>query len=274
MTATNIFQNRPPALPSAPPAAPKKNGISGPMGPPDEFGKLQAMPTKQQDGWIYSQSGMISVSYNDNFYQIQNSNIFEGMPVRFQLDDHKATNIRLNRNLDPKMVKKECMNKKKKTLVDAAYYVVNTAFEFNGNIIGSHFELPKDCSPPKLAALSENVINAFLNTNGGTFYIGIDKSWNIKGIPTEQLDIESTRNAIDVLVKKFQPKLKASDLNKIKVSTVALVEKDGTLREDLVVMTVLVPGNIKGPNGKVVTFKTTKGETFKKTMNYIMKVVM
>lgn len=96
--------------------------VSQPMGPPDSFGKLEAMPSQQEDGWIYTTSGLIRVSYNDNFEQIQNNGIFEGMPVRYQLIKNMATNVRLHTDVDSKMVKKECM-KKKKTLVDAAYYV-------------------------------------------------------------------------------------------------------------------------------------------------------
>jgi len=264
---------KPPALPSAPPPVPNKR-ISKPMGPPDQFGKLEAMPTKNQDGWIYTPSGMVSVSYRGNIQQIQNNRILEGMPVRYQLVENKATNVRLHTDLDPKMVKKECMTKKKQTLVDAQYYIVDTPFEFGGNMAGSHFDLPKDCSPPKIAAMAENVINAFLNTNGGTFYIGIDKSFTVKGVPSDQLDMDGIRGAIDGVVKKFVPKLKQSDLNKIKVSTVAVLEKNGTLREDLMVLKVLVPGHITDAKGAVITFKNSKGDKFKKNLNYIMKVVM
>ena len=134
--------------------------------------------------------------------------------------------------------------------------------------------MPKDSSPGKLAAMAENVINAFLNTAGGTLYFGIDKSFKVKGVSTDKLDINGTRNAIDGVVRKFQPKLKQSDINKIKVSTVAVVEKDGTLRDDLLVVRVLVPGPIQGTNGGLVTFKNSKGDKFKKNLSYIMKVVM
>ena len=217
---------------------------------------------------------MVSVSFKGNFQQIQRERIFEGMPVRYQLKENKATNIRIHSDLDAKMVKKECLTKKKKTLVDAQYYIVDTPFEFDGNIAGSQFEMPKECSPPKMAAMAENVINAFLNTNGGTLYIGIDKSFTVKGVPTEQLDMEGIRSAIQAVVKKFVPKLKDKDLKKIKVGTVAVLEKDGTLREDLIVLKVLVPGNIKDAKGAVITFKNSKGDKFKKNLNYIMKVVM
>ena len=122
--------------------------------------------------------------------------------------------------------------------------------------------------------MAENTINAFLNTNGGTLYIGIDKSFTVKGVPTDELDTVGIRGAIDNVVKKFTPKLKQADLNKIKVSTMAILEKDGTLREDLVVVKVLVPSHIKGANGAVITFKNSKGDKFKKNLNYIMKVVM
>ena len=255
-----------PGLPSAPPPKPKKAST--------KVGVLEVMPTNQENGWVFNAGGMFTVSSKD-VRKLQNSGIFEGAPVMFDAIDKQASNIRLLRKVEEN-VAIECLTKKKngKTKHDAKYFIHETEFEFNGNLSTNAFEMPKDCSAKSIAGLSENIINAFMNTDGGILYIGIDSSWNVKGVATDSINLQEIKKLVTNIVGRFDPRLDNSDLKKIKFSTKAILTKDGSLKEDILVLKITVPGPFKDDNNDKIIFATANGEKYKKNLNYIMKVVM
>merc|ERR1712228_787967 len=203
--------------------------------------------------------GMYKVEYKKHFKSMQAMNIFEGTPVVFQSIDKKVSDIRLLKKLDENCVKL-CLTKKGKTKYDAQ-------FEFNGNLSTNAFELPKDCSPKEIGKMSEKIINAFLNTDGGVLYLGIDKTWNVKGINAKNINMQQIEKEVVGIVNTFKPKLKESDLKKLKFSTVAILTNDGTLKDDVLVIKVIVPGPLKNANGDNIVHVTAKGDKFKKNLN-------
>jgi len=269
-----IFNNtktKKPALPSAPAPKPKPKQPVERVG--NKKGVLEAMPTKEADGWVYNETGMFPVKYSD-IKQLQRNNVFEGSPVIFSSVDKKAVNIRLLHKVDTNIVK-ECMTKKmKKTKFDAKYYIHETEFEFEGNLSCNAFEMPKDCSPQGIATMSEKIVNAFMNSIGGTLYIGIDKSWNVMGVAANSIDLPGIKQSVTSVVSKFTPKVKSEDLKKLKFTTTAVLTKEGDLCEDLIVAKIIVPGPFKDDDNEKIIFSTGKGDKFKKNLNYVIKVVM
>jgi len=259
---SNVNKKAPPVPSSGPPLF-KKQGI-------ERKGVLEAMPTQNSDGWIFNEGGMYKVEYKKHFKSMQGMNIFEGMPVVFQSIDKNVSNIRLLKKLDENTVKM-CLTKKGKTKYDAKYFIYESIFEFNGNLSTNAFEIPKDCTPKEIGKMSEKIINAFLNTDGGILYLGIDKTWNVKGINSKNVNMEQIKKEVLSIVNTFKPKLKDSDLKKLKFSTVAILTNDGTLKDDVIVIKVTVPGPLKDSNGDNIVHTTSKGDKFKKNLNYIMK---
>ena len=167
---------------------------------------------------------------------------------------------------------KACLTKKGgKTKHDAKYFIDATEFEFDGNLSVNQFEMPKSVKAKDIAKESEKALNAFLNTDGGVLYFGIDKTWIVKGVEVKNSEIKAIETEIVAVVNTFTPKLKNSDLKKLKISTVAILTNDGSVKENNVVIKVTVPGPIKGANGENIIHKTSKGDKFKKNLNYIMK---
>ena len=255
----------PPSVPPPVPMAKKTVGIHG---------VLEVMPTHKEEGWVFSKGGMFCVSFKD-MKHLQTNRVFEGAPVLFDSVDKQATNIKLLTKVDQKIVI-ECLTKKRngKTKHDAAYYICDTELQFDGNLSTNAFEIPDDCSAKSIATMSEKIMNAFMNTNGGVLYIGIDKSWNIKGVAVENIDLSQIRQQITSIVGRFEPRLDNSDLRKLKFRTKAIITRDGNLKEDMVVVKISTPGPFKDAQNDNIVFATENGDKFKKNLNYIMKVVM
>ena len=258
----------PPSLPSAPPPKPKAKKVL------NRKGVLEVMPSNKEQGWVFSAGGMFSVSPN-NIKKLKMNNIFQGAPVSFESMDKKAINIKLLTKVDAN-VAIECLTKKKngKTKYDAKYFIHNTELQFDGNLSTNAFEIPEDCSTKAITTMSEKIVNAFMNTNGGILYLGIDKSWNIKGVTTDNIDLPQIRQQITNMVGRFEPRLDNSDLKKLKFTTKAIITKEGNLMEDILVVIITVPGPFKDDKNDNIVFATENGDKFKKNLNYIMKVVM
>ena len=139
--------------------------------------------------------------------------------------------------------------------------------------------MPKNCDPAHIAAMSEKVINAFMNAEGGTLYIGIDpSSWTVQGVAARDIDMEAIKEAVIKTVSGFEPKLDDRELRKLQITTVAVIDRHGALVEDRIVIKMVVPTPSPSPcaNGQdeKIEFVTAEGLRFKKNLNYIMKVVM
>lgn len=232
------------------------------------------MPSNKEQGWVFSAGGMFSVPAG-GYKKLKTNGVFEGAPVSFESMDKKAANIKLLTKVDANIAI-ECLTKKKngKTKHDGKYFIYDTEFQFDGNLSTNAFEIPQDCSAKSITKLSEKIINAFMNTNGGILYIGIDKSWNIKGVDTEKIDLPQIRQQIINMVGKFEPKLDNADLKKLKFTTKAIITKEGNLKEDILVLKITIPGPFKDDKNDNIVFATENGDKFKKNLNYIMKVVM
>merc|ERR1712130_341650 len=133
------------------------------------------------------------------------------------------------------------------------------------------FEMLNDCDPKQIAKMSEKIINAFINCNGGTLYFGIDKTWKVLGVKANDIDLNQIKHEIMCILKEFQPKIQSSDLKKFKVSTVAILTKDGMLKKEVIIIKIVAPSLLRDGNS---VYATAKGEHFKKNLGYIMKVVM
>merc|ERR1712228_107724 len=84
---------------------------------------------------------------------------------------------------------KACLTKKGKTKYDAKYFIFESQIEFNGTLNTNAFVIPKSLKSSDLAKESEKIMNAFLNTDGGVLYFGIDKTWHIKGIEGNKVNM-------------------------------------------------------------------------------------
>jgi len=242
----------------------------------EKYGVLRMVPTKDEDGWILNDGGMFTVSYKDNIEQITDSQMREGWPVMFtSIDGKNACNLRVVERLNDALWIDQCLTRDYKTRHDAKYFVRKTKLELDGDFSTNSFKMLKDLSPHKVAKISEKVLNAFMNTRGGTMYIGVDStSLIVHGVDAEKVNLNEIKEAVFGMIDQFEPKLDDRDWKQIKFGAVAVVTKEGELRKDLIVIRMVVPGPLEDQNGDKITFATKNGGKYKKNLKEICSVVV
>merc|ERR1711920_1169479 len=98
----------------------------------DKHGYVVDMPTIDEDGIITDGNIFISVK-PELLPSLQEQGIFDGYPVKFDVKNRNAINIRLTTNVG-KAVAKECLDKKKHTRFGAKYMVKDSLLAFEGTM--------------------------------------------------------------------------------------------------------------------------------------------
>ncbi|ETO24281.1 hypothetical protein RFI_12876 [Reticulomyxa filosa] len=236
--------------------------ISGEIGSgrcTDQVGTLVLLPSRLGNGWIYAKSGMYQLTIDEKLDReekqestnplIRNrqdkkngQKIKEGSPCLFDSNDGKfAKNIRpINRVLEETLA--ECLNEDKTmTLYDASYFVFETKFDDKSNSLQNELMAFDKYEVSDLVERSEHAINAFVNGDGGTIFIGIDKEKNIKGVKLTKVEVDNFKERLEGRVAQFQPQTQNLG-SKLVIGFIPVVQLDGTFLENLVIIKITIPG--------------------------------
>lgn len=243
----------------------------------NKIGVLESAPTHDADGWISADAKMFSVTRSE-FAQCDGA-VSEGFPVQFDVVEDGAVNLRRISKMDAKSVAQCVSNKGATTTTDAKFMIEGTAYDFGGDLSRNHCVAVDGALEPRaMAARMEQCINAFVNTDGGSLFVGLgdggDGSWAVRGVATKALDLAALKRAVMDRVgmfEPFNPKLVES-ITEFRV--LPILKRNGEVVEGLAVLRVGVAGPFVDESGERMLFATADGQKFRKNFNYITSVVM
>jgi len=280
-----------------PPPAGRLSGkiefISGEMGSGrgnDQIGTLVLLPSRIGHGWIYAKSGMYQVKLEETSHwgpdddknekanskgkgkDTKNKRVKEGGACLFDSDDGKfGRNIRgINRLSEQALL--ACLNEERTaTLYNALYYITQTKFDDHNSLQNEFVNFDK-YEVADLVDRSEHAVNAFVNSEGGTIFIGIDKEKDIKGVKLSKVELDNFRERLEGRVTQFQPQSQ-NLVSKLNIGFVPVVQADGTFIDNLVVIKISIEGPHLNSKGEPIVFRTAQGELWMKKIGYIVKSV-
>jgi len=243
----------------------------------NKIGVLESAPTHDADGWISADAKMFSVTRSE-FAQCDGA-VSEGFPVQFDVVEDDAVNLRRISKMDAKSVAQCVSNKGATTTTDAKFMIEGTAYDFGGDLSRNHCVAVDGALEPRaMAARMEQCINAFVNTDGGSLFVGLDcagsKEWAVRGVATKALDLAALKRAVMDRVgmfEPFNPKLVES-ITEFRV--LPILKRSGEVVDGLAVLRVGVAGPFVDESGERMLFATADGQKFRKNFNYITSVVM
>jgi len=232
----------------------------------DKTGFVEIMPTDTEEGFISDGTVNSAVSV-DLLPSLREQGIFDGYPVRFDVEGGFAVNIRLISKVG-KAAAKECMNKhKKSTRPDAQYMIEGTQFAFEGTLTTNASAMEAE------VPFMEKVVNAFINNEGGHLYLGVDSDWSVKGMTANEVDLPALKQSVMEFVSDFQP-FRAELADSVDYCCFAVLTKKGEIVPDRIVIRMDVRGPLEDDDGNAIGFTTGAGDRFRKNNTFITKVVM
>ena len=87
--------------------------------------------------------------------------------------------------------------------------------------------------------VSEATLNAFVNTQGGTLYIGIGKDYVVKGVKLSKSELDNIQRKLEAQVAGFTPK--ADLVSKLSIGFIPVVRTDGTFVDNTNVIRCTLP---------------------------------
>ena len=92
----------------------------------------------------------------------------------------------------------------------------------------------------RILNVSEATLNAFVNTQGGTLYIGIGKDYVVKGVKLSKNEVDNIQKKLESQVASFTPK--ADLVSKLSIGFIPVVRDDGTFVDNTTVIRCTLPG--------------------------------